>query len=50
MPLPTTLGHLLGDESILGYPKNDEEEKKDAINKDLAVAKRVTFMEHIENL
>ena len=32
LPLPTSLGHLLGDSSIMGMPKEDdeEEEKKQA--------------------
>ena len=54
LPLPTTLGHLLGDPSILGTANevDEEEEKKaDQSNQNqVMVAKNVTFMEHIENL
>ena len=31
LPLPTSLGHLLGDPSILGGPKEVEEENKDGL-------------------
>ena len=53
LPLPTTLGHLLGDPSILGTANEVEEEEKKTIETDqkqIAVPKNVTFMEHIENL
>ena len=53
MPLPTTLGHLLGDASILGTVNKVEEEEKKTIESDTkqtVVARNVTFMEHIENL
>ena len=54
LPLPTTLGHLLGDPSILGTANEvDEEGEKKASQSNqnqVLVAKNVTFMEHIENL
>ena len=54
LPLPTTLGHLLGDPSILGTTNEvEEEEEKKAVESNqnqAVVAKNATFMEHIENL
>ena len=49
MPLPTSLGHLLGDPSILGGPNEVDEEEKKGLEVD-SRSKNVTFMEHIENL
>ena len=47
LPLPTSLGHLLGDPSILGDAPEVEEDPKDVED---GGPRTVTFMEHVENL
>ena len=47
LPLPTSLGHLLGDPSILGDAPELEEDEKAVED---GGPRTVSFMEHIENL